>query len=124
MTDTTEPDYLGHRTRLRSRFLSDEGKSMPDYELAELILTYALPRRDVKPLAKTLIAKFGNFAGVINANLPDLMQVSGVKENTAIMLKMIAQGAKRMAWQQLKGHDEAVIVDYDSMIDYCRTAMA
>ena len=57
MTDTTEPDYLGHRTRLRSRFLSDEGKSMPDYELAELILTYALPRRDVKPLAKALIGK-------------------------------------------------------------------
>ena len=97
---------------------------MPDYELLELLLTFAIPRRDVKPLAKTLIARFNNFAGVINADLQDLMAVSGVKENTAIMLKMIAQGAKRMAWQQLKAADEAVIADYDAMIDYCRTAMA
>lgn len=124
MTESDDKTYLGHRQRLKERFLIDGGKAMPDYELLELLLTFAIPRRDVKPLAKTLIAKFGNFAGVINANLPDLMQVSGVKENTAIMLKMIAQGAKRMAWQQLKGHDEAVIADYDSMIDYCRTAMA
>lgn len=97
---------------------------MPDYELLELLLTFAIPRRDVKPLAKTLIARFNNFAGVINADLQELMAVSGVKENTAIMLKMIAQGAKRMAWQQLKAADEAVIADYDAMIDYCRTAMA
>ena len=97
---------------------------MPDYELLELLLTFAIPRQDVKPLAKTLIARFNNFAGVINADLQDLMAVSGVKENTAIMLKMIAQGAKRMAWQQLKAADEAVIADYDAMIDYCRTAMA
>ena len=124
MTELDDKTYLGHRQRLKARFLSDGGKAMPDYELLELLLTFAIPRRDVKPLAKTLIARFNNFAGVINADLQDLMAVSGVKENTAIMLKMIAQGAKRMAWQQLKAADEAVIADYDAMIDYCRTAMA
>lgn len=124
MTELDDKTYLGHRQRLKARFLSDGGKAMPDYELLELLLTFAIPRRDVKPLAKTLIARFNNFAGVINADLQDLMAVSGVKENTAIMLKMIAQGAKRMAWQQLKAADEAVIADYDAMIDYCRTVMA
>lgn len=124
MTELDDKTYLGHRQRLKARFLSDGGKAMPDYELLELLLTFAIPRRDVKPLVKTLIARFNNFAGVINADLQDLMAVSGVKENTAIMLKMIAQGAKRMAWQQLKAADEAVIADYDAMIDYCRTAMA
>ena len=124
MTELDDKTYLGHRQRLKTRFLSDGGKAMPDYELLELLLTFAIPRRDVKPLAKTLISRFNNFAGVINADLQDLMAVSGVKENTAIMLKMIAQGAKRMAWQQLKAADEAVIADYDAMIDYCRTAMA
>lgn len=124
MTELDDKTYLGHRQRLKARFLSDGGKAMPDYELLELLLTFAIPHRDVKPLAKTLIARFNNFAGVINADLQDLMAVSGVKENTAIMLKMIAQGAKRMAWQQLKAADEAVIADYDAMIDYCRTAMA
>ncbi len=124
MTELDDKTYLGHRQRLKARFLSDGGKAMPDYELLELLLTFAIPRRDVKPLAKTLIARFNNFAGVINADLQELMAVSGVKENTAIMLKMIAQGAKRMAWQQLKAADEAVIADYDAMIDYCRTAMA
>ena len=123
MTELDDKTYLGHRQRLKARFLSDGGKAMPDYELLELLLTFAIPRRDVKPLAKTLIARFNNFAGVINADLQDLMAVSGVKENTAIMLKMIAQGAKRMAWQQLKAADEAVIADYDAMIDYCRTAI-
>ena len=56
-----EPDYLGHRERLRRRFLLGGGRDMPDYELLELLLTIAIPRRDVKPLAKELIRKFGSF---------------------------------------------------------------
>ena len=124
MTDQDCKTYLGHRQRLRERFLSDDGKAMPDYELLELLLTFAIPRRDVKPLAKALIARFNNFAGVVTADLQDLMSVSGVKENTAVMLKMVAQSAKRMAWQQLKASEDAVIANYDAMIDYCRTAMA
>lgn len=119
-----EPDYLGHRERLRRRFLLGGGRDMPDYELLELLLTIAIPRRDVKPLAKELIRKFGSFAEVVNAPLEELMLVKGVKENTAAVLRIVRECSVRSSWQSLKGTDEPVISDFDAMVDYCRSAMA
>lgn len=119
-----EPDYLGHPERLRRRFLLGGGRDMPDYELLELLLTIAIPRRDVKPLAKELIRKFGSFAGVVNAPLEELMLVKGVKENTAAVLRIVRECSVRSSWQSLKGMDAPVISDFDAMVDYCRSAMA
>ena len=119
-----EPDYLGHRERLRRRFLLGGGRDMPDYELLELLLTIAIPRRDIKPLAKELIRKFGSFAEVVNAPLEELMLVKGVKENTAAVLRIVREGSVRSSWQSLKGTDAPVISDFDAMVDYCRSAMA
>lgn len=119
-----EPDYLGHRERLRRRFLLGGGRDMPDYELLELLLTNAIPRRDVKPLAKELIRKFGSFAEVVNAPLEELMLVKGVKENTAAVLRIVRECSVRSSWQSLKGTDAPVISDFDAMVDYCRSAMA
>lgn len=119
-----EPDYLGHRERLRRRFLLGGGRDMPDYELLELLLTIAIPRRDVKPLAKELIRKFGSFAEVVNASLEELMLVKGVKENTAAVLRIVRECSVRSSWQSLKGMDAPVISDFDAMVDYCRSAMA
>ena len=119
-----EPDYLGHRERLRRRFLLGGGRDMPDYELLELLLTIAIPRRDVKPLAKELIMKFGSFAEVVNAPLEELMLVKGVKENTAAVLRIVRECSVRSSWQSLKGMDAPVISDFDAMVDYCRSAMA
>lgn len=119
-----EPDYLGHRERLRRRFLLGGGRDMPDYELLELLLTIAIPRRDVKPLAKELIRKFGSFAVVVNAPLEELMLVKGVKENTAAVLRIVRECSVRSSWQSLKGMDAPVISDFDAMVDYCRSAMA
>ena len=119
-----EPDYLGHRERLRRRFLLGGGRDMPDYELLELLLTIAIPRRDVKPLAKELIRKFGSFAEVVNAPLEELMLVKGVKENTAAGLRIVRECSVRSSWQSLKGTDAPVISDFDAMVDYCRSAMA
>lgn len=119
-----EPDYLGHRERLRRRFLLGGGCDMPDYELLELLLTIAIPRRDVKPLAKELIRKFGSFAEVVNAPLEELMLVKGVKENTAAVLRIVRECSVRSSWQSLKGTDAPVISDFDAMVDYCRSAMA
>lgn len=119
-----EPDYLGHRERLRRRFLLGGGRDMPDYELLELQLTIAIPRRDVKPLAKELIRKFGSFAEVVNAPLEELMLVKGVKENTAAVLRIVRECSVRSSWQSLKGMDAPVISDFDAMVDYCRSAMA
>lgn len=118
-----EPDYLGHRERLRRRFLLGGGRDMPDYELLELLLTIAIPRRDVKPLAKELIRKFGSFAEVVNAPLEELMLVKGVKENTAAVLRIVRECSVRSSWQSLKGMDAPVISDFDAMVD-CRSAMA
>ena len=125
-TDETnnEPHYLGHRERLRKRFLLGGGKDMPDYELLELLLTIAIPRRDVKPLAKDLIKRYGSFAEVVNAPVEDLMEFSGLKENSAVVLKIVRECSIRTSWQSLKNMDAPVIGDYDNMIDYCRSAMA
>ena len=117
------PDHLGHRQRLRDRFLADGGKSMPDYEFLELILTIAIPRRDVKPLAKKLIAKFKSFAGVINAPIEELLEFEGIKENSATILKIVKEAAIRLNWQVLNNSDEPIINNWDLLIDYCRSSM-
>ncbi|MDD4556721.1 MAG: DNA repair protein RadC [Alphaproteobacteria bacterium] len=117
------PDYLGHRQRLREKFLNGGGKSMPDYEFLELLLTIAIPRRDVKPLAKKLVNKYGSFAGVVNAPLEDLLAFEGVKENSATVLKLVKEAAIRLNWQVLNNSDEPVINNWDLLIDYCRSSM-
>lgn len=127
MTETKhseQPHYVGHRQRLRSRFLAGDGKDMPDYELLELLLTIAIPRRDVKPLAKELIKKFKDFAGVLNASPEKLSAVEGVRETTIAVLKIVKEAALRMSWQNLRSSDEPVISNWDALADYCRSAMA
>lgn len=118
-----EPDYIGHRRRLRARFLAGGGKDMPDYEFLELLLMIAIPRRDVKPLAKSLLKKFGCLAGVLNASVEELQSVDGIKENSAAMFKIVRECALRMSWQNLQNDDAPVISNWDTMIDYCRAAM-
>lgn len=118
-----KPHYLGHRQRLKERFLTDNGRSMPDYELMELLLTIAIPRRDVKPLAKELIAKFGSFANVLNARTDDLQEF-GLTLNTITVFKIVVAAAVKMSWQELSSRDEPVLSNFDYMLDYCRTAMA
>ncbi len=118
-----QPDYIGHRERLRQRFLLGGGHDMADYELLELVLTIALPRRDVKPLAKQLIAKFGSFSEVIKAPLENLVEVAGIKEHTATVLKIISVAADRCSWQSLQSLDAPIILNTDSLIDYCRSTM-
>ena len=108
---------------IKSLFPKERGLNII-YELLELLLTIAIPRRDVKPLAKELIRKFGSFAEVVNAPLEELMLVKGVKENTAAVLRIVRECSVRSSWQSLKGTDAPVISDFDAMVDYCRSAMA
>ncbi len=125
--DTTteeQPDYFGHRQRLRTRFLLTGGKDMPDYEFLEFLLTLSIPRRDVKPLAKLLIKKFGSFAGVVNASDNELLAISGIKETSLALLKAIKEGAIRMQWQNLNASDTPLINNWDLMVDYCRMKMS
>ena len=82
-------DRSGHRKRLREKFLETGHTGFQDYELLELFLTYALPRRDVKPLAKKLLAEFKSLSGVFDAPVHELMACDGIGENAAVLLKLV-----------------------------------
>ena len=118
-----EASYIGHRQRLKERFLRSKGADMADYEALELLLTYAIPRRDVKPLAKSLIKKFGSFAGVITAPIERLYEVSGIKENSATLIKFVEFASQKLSWQNLAFEDAAFISTTDSLIEFCRCTM-
>lgn len=116
------PHYHGHRERLRERFRDAGPDALSDYELLEMVLFRALPRRDVKPLAKSLIGRFGSFAEVVHAPDARLREISGLGESAIIELKLIAATASRVAKGQLK--QRTVLSSWTAVIDYCRTSMA
>ena len=116
-----QPDYLGHRQRLRTRFLISEGKDMADYEFLEFLLTMSIPRRDVKPLAKQLVKRFGSFAGVVNADNNELLSFPGFKESSLALLKAVKEAALRLQWQNLNAADAPVLNNWDLVLDYCRS---
>ena len=82
--------HEGHRVRLREKFLAEEPALLPDEDLLELLLTYAIPRKNVQSLAKILLAEFGSLGNVLAADLADLCQIEGIKQNSAILLKLAA----------------------------------
>ena len=116
------PDQLGHRERLRERFLEGGAGAMPDYELMELVLFAAIPRRDVKPLAKELIAAFGSFAEVIAAPRARLLEVEGIGEAVVAQLKIVEAAALRLARGRML--NKPALSSWAALIDYCTAAMA
>jgi DNA repair protein RadC len=114
--------YHGHRERLRKRFLEAGDDALADYELIELILFRAIPRRDVKPLAKDLLKKFGSFAEVVAAPVARLKEVDGVSEGVAAEFKIVEASARRFAKGLVK--KRRALGSWSEVIDYCRTAMA
>lgn len=119
MTDS--PHYLGHRARLRERFLEAGGEHLPDYELLELILFSARPRGDVKPLAKRLLKEFGSFAKVMYADEAALRTIDEVGDATIAALKTIRISAQRMIKSEIA--DQPVIQSWSALMDYCKLAM-
>ncbi|CAN7158879.1 DNA repair protein RadC [Bosea sp. LjRoot90] len=121
-SDDAPPHHLGHRDRLRQRFLDGGDAALPDYELLELLLFRSIPQRDVKPLAKQLIQHFGSFAEVIGAPLSRLTEVKGIGESVALDLKIVEAALKRTMKGQVA--KKPVLSSWSSVIDYCRLAMA
>jgi DNA repair protein RadC len=124
---TTKPmaedqHYLGHRDRLRERFTEAGAEALPDYELLELVLFRSIPRRDVKPLAKDLIKRFGSFAEVIGAPSARLAEMPGLGASTVVDLKIVEAAARRLAKGAVTRR--AVLSSWSSVIEYCRAAMA
>jgi DNA repair protein RadC len=116
------PHYLGHRKRLRARFHGAGPDALSDYELLEMVLFRSLPRGDVKPLAKTLLKKFGSFAEVMHAPETRLREVDGIGDATVTNLKLIAAAAHRIAKGELQ--QRTMLSSWTDVIDYCRTSMA
>jgi DNA repair protein RadC len=112
---------LGHRERLRERAAAAMG-ALPDYELLELFLYRSIPRGDVKPLAKTLLAQFGDLAAVLAAPALALTQVKGVGETVALDLKLMHEAMLRIGRAEVK--KRTVISSWSALLAYTRTALA
>ncbi len=121
-TSSDAEGLTGHRDRLRERFMHAGAGALADYELLELVLFRAIPRQDVKPLAKRLIAAFGDFAHVIAASPRRLAEVDGIGNAAIQELKIVEAAAVRLA--QARVMNREAISSWDALIGYCRAAMA
>jgi DNA repair protein RadC len=116
------PHHLGHRARLRDRFLNGGADALPDYEMLELVLFAAIPRGDLKPLAKALLARFGSFDEVICAPRERLLEVKGVGDAVIAQLKVIEAAALRLSKTKLLG--KPALSSWAALLDYVTAAMA
>jgi DNA repair protein RadC len=118
-----QPSYIAdHRQRLRARFMAGGANAMPEYELLELVLFRAIPRRDVKPLARALMERFGDFNRVLTASEVRLRDISGVGDAVVTELKIVEAAAHRMARSRVM--QTHVLSSWDALLDYCHTTMA
>ncbi len=116
-----ETHYLGHRQRLRARFLSPAGEHLADYELLEIILFGAKPRGDVKPLAKRLLKQFGSLDAVIQADVAELKRMDDVGDAVVCCIKAVEAAAQRLVKAPAK--ERTIIQSWTSLLDYCKLAM-
>ncbi|EJF87958.1 DNA repair protein RadC [Bartonella vinsonii subsp. arupensis OK-94-513] len=114
--------YQGHRERLRQRYLKSKGNSIEDYEYLELLLFRTIPRANTKPIAKSLIARFGSLADVLGADIHRLQEVEGCGPATATDLKIISDVAGRLARAELFKRD--IFSSWDKVLAYCKAVMA
>ena len=121
MAARDKPQHAGHRDRLRERFLNAGSEALADYELLELVLFMAQPRRDTKPVAKALLDRFGSFAGVISADPRRLDEVKGVGRAGVIALKSVQAAALRFMRDEVM--ERPVLGSWDKLLTYCRASM-
>lgn len=122
-TANGHPSYIrDHRKRLRRRFLDGGAQAVPDYEMLELVLFRAIPRRDVKPLARALMDRFGDFASVLSAPEDQLLAVTGVGMSVVTELRIVEAAAHRLTRARVM--QRHVISSWAALLDYCRATMA
>ncbi|MHB8828204.1 MAG: RadC family protein [Syntrophales bacterium] len=122
MTDSEAKDYnSGHRQRLKLKYLTAGIEAFHDYEVVELLLTYAISRRDIKPLAKELLARFGSIKGIIDAETGELKKVDGISEHTAILFKLFKEASALYLRQ--KAREKSQISCTSELINFCRTTL-
>jgi len=116
-----KPHYLGHRERLRTRFREAGADAVPDYELLELVLFRAMPRRDTKPIAKAILARFGTFAEAMNAPEDLLLEVPGLGDAAITEIKLVRAAALRLMRGEVL--ERPLLGSWKQVLDYCRAAM-
>ena len=120
-TGKSQPHYVGHRARLRERFLKSGAEALADYELLEMILFLALPRRDVKPLAKALLERFGSFSRVLQADASEIGSVKGAGETVAVALNSVHAASLRLMQDELM--DQTIFSNWSALLKYCKARM-
>jgi DNA repair protein RadC len=115
------PGHLGHRARMREKLLGAGPEALLDHELLEMVLFLALPRRDTKPIARALLARFGSFANAIAAPLHELREVEGLGEAGAAALRTVQAAALRLARAEVM--DQPVLNNWDRLLDYLTVAL-
>ena len=121
-SDDREHHGAGHRARLRTRLLEGGAEALADYEVVEYLLMTAIPRRDVKPLAKSLLDRFGGLAGLLNADPRALALHPGMGESSAAALKIVALAARRLARTGVQ--EQPVLGNWQALLDYLTIDMA
>lgn len=121
-TEAEPPGHLGHRARMREKLLAAGPDALLDHELLEMVLFLALPRRDTKPIARALLARFGSFANAIAAPLPALREVEGLGEAGAAALRTVQGAALRLARAEVM--DRPVLNNWDRLIAYLSAVLA
>lgn len=116
------PHYWGHRQRLRDRFLAGEDEALPDYELLELLLFFAVAKIDTKPLAKELLSRFGSLAGVVNASVAQLSEFEKMDHFIITLFKALRIFAARLVREDLT--ERPALDNWDKLIAYLRAQMA
>ncbi|HEV7317054.1 MAG TPA: DNA repair protein RadC [Ensifer sp.] len=117
-----EAHYHGHRDRLRTRYREQGDAALADYEILEMLLFRLIPRKDTKPIAKALLARFGTLAGVFGAPIALLQEVNGIGEAVALDLKLISTIGHRTLKSELR--QKQILSSWSAVIDYCHAAMA
>jgi len=115
------PHYLGHRQRLRDRFLKSGFAGMAEHEVVEILLTLALPRKDVKKPAKDLLTRFGNLQGILDASVDDLLTIHGIGEVAPTALRIIKEAAN--LYLQQKSEKDNCLVSYETMMNFWRARL-
>lgn len=116
-----KPHWLGHRDRLRGKLLARGASALDDYELLETLLFAFIPRRDVKPIAKALLARFGSLSGVLKAESKDLRAIAGVGETAAAYMKTVAELQARASREEIAARP--IISSWATLLGYVRNEL-
>lgn len=121
MSKALKPDYIGHRKRIKEKYKAAGLNGWLDYEVLEFALSYSIPRKDTKPIAKELLSKFKSINGVLNADRKELENREGVSEHTALFLGFLKDIAIRYAEKEL--YNKNLVSSPDVVYDYLKVSL-